>query len=102
MPKDFSVPQSSELWVPLNFDSEPGMKQRKAHFLRPIGRLKAGVTLAQAQADTDSVARRLEASYPDTNTGWNLRLVSLREQIVGNIRPTLYILLGAVGLVLLI
>jgi putative ABC transport system permease protein len=102
MPRDFDFPATTEVWVPLNFDVQPGLKQRKAHFLRPVGRLKAGVSLAQAQADTDAVARRLEATYPDTNTGWNLRLVSLREQIVGNIRSTLYILLGAVGLVLLI
>jgi putative ABC transport system permease protein len=102
MPQEFSFPQSAELWVPINFDAGPEMKQRKAHFLRPIGKLKPGVTLAQAQADTDAVARRLEQQYPDTNTGWNLRLVSLREQLVGNTRPTLLILFGAVGLVLLI
>lgn len=102
MSKDFSFPQSAELWVPLNFDGSPGMKQRKAHFLRPIGRLKAGVTLAQAQADTDAVARRLEEAYPETNKSWNLRLVPLREQLVGNTRPTLFILFGAVGFVLLI
>jgi putative ABC transport system permease protein len=102
MPRDFEFPATTEVWVPLNFEAQPGLKQRKAHFLRPVGRLKAGVSLAQAQADTDAIARQLEATYPDTNTGWNLRLVSLREQIVGNIRSTLYILLGAVGLVLLI
>ena len=102
MPKDFNFPQSAELWFPMNFDISPGMKQRKAHFLRPIGKLKAGVTLAQAQADTDAIARRLEEQYPDTNSGWNLRLVSLREQLVGNTRPTLFILFGAVGFVLLI
>ncbi|MCU1267457.1 MAG: hypothetical protein JWM21_3775 [Acidobacteria bacterium] len=102
MPKDFTVPQPAELWVPMTFDVRPQMKQRKAHFLRPVGRLKDGVTLAQAQADTDAVARRLEAQYPDTNKGWNLRLVSLREQIVGNTKPTLFILFGAVGFVLLI
>jgi putative ABC transport system permease protein len=102
MPQSFTFPQSVELWVPLNFDVLPGMKQRKAHFLRPIGRLKEGVTLAQAQADTDAVARRLEEQYPETDTGWNLRLVSLREQLVGNTRPTLFILFGAVGFVLLI
>jgi putative ABC transport system permease protein len=102
MPRDFDFPATTEVWVPLNFEAQPGLKQRKAHFLRPVGRLKAGVSLAQAQADTDAIARHLEATYPDTNTGWNLRLVSLREQIVGNIRSTLYILLGAVGFVLLI
>jgi putative ABC transport system permease protein len=102
MPKDFSFPQGSELWVPMTFDVRPQMKQRKAHFLRPVGRLKPGITMAQAQADTDAIARRLEQQYPDTNTGWNLRLVSLREQLVGNTKPTLFILFGAVGFVLLI
>ena len=102
MPQDFNFPQSAELWVPINFDVSPGMKQRKAHFLRPIGKLKPGVTIAQAQADTDAIARRLEQEYPDTNSGWNLRLVSLREQLVGNTRPMLFILFGAVGFVLLI
>ncbi|OLE15006.1 MAG: hypothetical protein AUI36_38415, partial [Cyanobacteria bacterium 13_1_40CM_2_61_4] len=102
MPRDFSFLLSAELWIPINFDLSPGMKQRKAHFLRPIGKLKAGVTLAQAQADTDTIARRLEEQYPDTNKGWNLRLVSLQEQIVGNVKPTLFILFGAVGFVLLI
>jgi putative ABC transport system permease protein len=102
MPQDFSFPQSAELWVPINFDISPGMKQRKAHFMRPIGKLKSGVTLAQAQADTDVIARRLEEQYPDSNSGWALRLVSLREQLVGNTRPTLFILFGAVGFVLLI
>lgn len=101
MPQNFNFPQSTELWVPLNFDVSPGMKQRKAHFLRPIGRLKAGVTMAQAQADTDAIARRLEEQYPEDKS-WNLRLVSLREQLVGNTRPTLFILFGAVGFVLLI
>ena len=102
MPPDFSMPRAADVWVPINFDIHPGMKQRKAHFLRPIGRLKAGVTMAQAQADTDAIARRLEEQYPESNSGWNLRLVSLREQLVGNTRPTLFILFGAVGFVLLI
>ncbi|HKE57004.1 MAG TPA: ABC transporter permease [Pyrinomonadaceae bacterium] len=102
MPKDFNFPRDTELWVPMNFDRDAEMKQRFAHFLRPIGRLKAGVTMAQAQADTDAIAQRLAAQYPQTDEGWNLRLVSLRDQLVGNTKPTLFILLGAVGFVLLI
>ena len=102
MPADVVLPQPADLWVPMNFDVDPGMKQRKAHFLRPIGRLKQGVTLAQAQADTDIIAAQLEQLYPESNTGWNLRLVPLREQLVGGTRATLFILFGAVGLVLLI
>lgn len=102
MPQDFNFPQNAELWIPINFDSSPDLKQRKAHFMRPIGKLKPGVTIAQAQADTDIIAQRLEEQYPDSNKGWNLRLVSLREQLVGNTRPTLLLLFGAVGFVLLI
>ncbi|HEX3249619.1 MAG TPA: ABC transporter permease [Pyrinomonadaceae bacterium] len=102
MPAGLSLPQSAELWIPLTFDVNPEMKQRKAHFLRPIGRLKPGVTLLQAQADTDRIAAQLEQQFPDSNTGWNLRLLSLREQLVGRTRTTVFILFGAVGFVLLI
>jgi putative ABC transport system permease protein len=102
MPADLSLPQPAELWVPMTFDVDPDMKQRKAHFLRPIGRLKPGVTLVQAQADTDVIAAHLAEQFPDSNNGWNLRLVSLREQLVGGSRTAVWILFGAVGLVLLI
>ncbi|HET9528336.1 MAG TPA: ABC transporter permease [Pyrinomonadaceae bacterium] len=102
MPKDVSFPQTADLWVPLNFDTGEGMKIRKAHFLRPIGRLKPGVTLAQAQADTDAIAARLEQQFPESNTGWSLRLEPLRERLIGSSRSSLFILFGAVGFVLLI
>jgi putative ABC transport system permease protein len=101
MGRDVTLPQAADLWVPMTFDS-PDMLQRKAHFLRPIGRLKRGVSMAQAQADLDVIAAQLEQQFPDTNTGWNLRLVSLREQLVGSSRTYVFILFGAVGLVLLI
>jgi putative ABC transport system permease protein len=102
MPPAFRFPSNAEMWTPLSFDAYPEMKVRKAHFLRPIGRLKPGVTMQQAQAEMDGIARQLEEKYPDSNTNWGLRLVSLQEQIVGNIKPTLLILLGAVAFVLLI
>jgi putative ABC transport system permease protein len=102
MPADVVLPQPAQLWVPLNFDSDPEMKERKAHFLRPIGRLKGGVTMAQAQADTDLIAAQLEKQYPDSNAGWSLRLLPLREALVGGSRALLFILFGVVGFVLLI
>ena len=102
MSPDVTLPQRADLWVPLNFDADPEMKQRFAHFLRPIGRLKEGVSLDQAQADTDLIAAQLEQQFPDSNTGWNLRLVSLQQQLVGGSQTTLFILFGAVGFVLLI
>ena len=102
MPRHVVFPQEADLWVPLNFDISPMMKQRRAHFMRPIGRLKEGVTLTQAQADTDLIAAQLEEQFPETNKNWSLRLVPLREQLVGATQTTLLILFGAVGFVLLI
>lgn len=96
------LPQPAQLWVPLNFDSDPEMKMRRARFLRPMGRLKAGVSLSQAQADTNLIATQLEQQFPDSNAGWNLRLIPLREILVGGSRTMLFILFGAVGFVLLI
>ena len=80
----------------------PEMKHAQGAFPATCGRLKEGVTLAQAQADTDLIAAQLEQQYPDSNTGWSLRLIPLREILVGGSRTMLFILFGAVGLVLLI
>ena len=102
MPAQVVLPQPAQLWVPLNFDADPEMKMRNARFLLGIGKLKEGVTLAQAQADTDLIAAQLEQQYPDSNTGWSLRLIPLREILVGGSRTMLFILFGAVGFVLLI
>ena len=93
--------EDTEVWVPLTFNS-PNMKIRRFHFLRAFGRLKPGVTLQQAQTDLDAVAMGLEREYPDSNTSWRLRLVPLRDELLGDIRTGLYVLLGAVAFVLLI
>lgn len=75
---------------------------RGGHWLSAIGRLAPGATLSEAQAELDAIAARLEADYPDTNTGWGVRLEALRRAIVGDVRPALLILFAAVTLVLLI
>src|SRR5687767_14215779 len=102
MPKDITFPQTADLWVPLNFDRDEEMKVRAAHFLRPLGRLKPGVTVAQAQTDTDAIAAQLAQQFPNSNNGWSLRLEPLRERLIGNSKTSLFILFGAVGFVLLI
>ena len=102
MDQNLAFPQEADVWLPMNFDFDADMKQRKAHFLRPIGLLKQGISLSQAQADTDVIAAQLERQFPDSNTGWNLRLIPLREQLVGSSRTMLFVLFGAVGFVLLI
>ena len=100
-PDETRLLQEAEMWTPLNFDL-PGMKVRRFHFLRAIGRLKPGITLQQAQADIDGVSAGLEKLYPESNTDWRLRLVPLRERLVGEMQRPLYVLFGAVGCVLLI
>jgi putative ABC transport system permease protein len=76
--------------------------ERDAHFIRVIGRLKPGITLSQAQSDIAGITRRLELEFPKTNGGLGSNVVPLHTQIVGEVRPMLFILLGAVGFVLLI
>jgi putative ABC transport system permease protein len=100
-PATLGLPGGRDVLMPIAFEG-PGFDMRAAHFLRPIARLREGVSLEAAQADVDIVARRLEQAYPTSNTTWRLRLVPLQEQLVGGARPALLILLGAVGAVLLI
>src|SRR5262249_24698191 len=104
MPPQFHYPADVEVWTPFSLDGPPEspMRSRELHFLRPIARLKAGATISQAQSETEAIAGRLEAQYPKTNKDFGLHLVPLRDRIVGDIRLTLLVLLGAVGCVLLI
>jgi putative ABC transport system permease protein len=77
-------------------------KDRNSRHLRAIARLKPGVSVQQAQADLDVIARRIEQAHPSESTGYGVHVVSLQEDLVGGIRPALLLLFGAVGLVLLI
>ncbi len=101
MPKGFEFPEKAEIWEVAPFYVK-GMQIRKAHFLRPIGLLKPNVSLQQAQAEVDVLSGQLAQQYPDTNTGYGMRLVSLTEKVIGNVRSTLFMLLGAVAFVLLL
>jgi putative ABC transport system permease protein len=88
-------------WTPLQLD--PATDWRKSgRFLRSVARLKPGVSVQQAQAELDTIGKQLEIAYPDYNKGWGVNLVPMYEQIVGDIRPVLLVLLAAVAFVLLI
>jgi putative ABC transport system permease protein len=106
LPADFDLGlmysvRERELWVPRLLQGwERGA--RSSAWWAVVGRLKPGVSLAQAQADMDRVAANLEVEYPATNEGIGITLVPLHEHLVGAARPALLTLLGAVGLVLLI
>ncbi len=93
----------SEVYALLGQWNAPAMRNRSAGLgLHGIGRLKPGVSLAQARADLDRVMRNLAAAYPDANQGNGATVIPLDEQLVGGVRLPLLLLLGAVGFVLLI
>ena len=75
--------------------------ERTWHAYESVGRLKPGITQAQADADLNAIARRLEVQYPEQK-GWRVQLIDLHDQVVGDTRPALLVLLAAVGMVLLI
>ena len=113
MPKGFRHPDSrmaapADVWLPCGFAAEPfvGTLDRRARFLDGIGRLKPGVSIEQARAALATVQSRLRQqfpeAYPNGQEAWGVRLRPLDEQVVGETRPGLLVLLGAVVLVLLI
>ena len=102
MPARFQFPENDdELWAPIAFSAEEAAN-RNRHYLQVIARLKPGVTLAQAQSEMTTIGARLQQQYPQSNTDISVAVTSLHEHLVGDIKPALLILLGAVGLVLLI
>jgi predicted permease len=102
MPRDFKFAPfwatKAELWAPLELGTR--LTDRSGSSLRVFARLKPGVTLDKAQAEMAQITGRLEREFPGTNQ--DMQVVSLREKVVGDIRPALLVLLGAVGFVLLI
>ena len=98
---DIPVLTQADLWFPAPFLNQ-GMQTRRSHFLRPIGLLKPGVTMTQAQSELDAIAARLATQYPVTNAGWSVKLDPLQNVLIGNVRPAFVVLIGAVALVLLI
>jgi predicted permease len=101
MPADFTGPQPVDLWSPIAFTQEELAPTNHGNeYLTVIARLKPGVALGQAQAEMDTLADQLRPQF--YGASWGITLVSLREQLVGDIRLPLLILLGTVGCVLLI
>jgi len=100
--------ETPELWSsfsPLRestTDSPTMADERDAHFLRVIARRKPGATVAEAQANMDVIAASLAKQYPDTNKYFGVRVVSEQEELTHSIRPALFVMMVAVGFVLLI
>ena len=105
MPAEFDFPPSGhvDVWTALSFDpNDAHGRSRKARSLSVVGRLADGVALEQAQREMTLIASRLATTYPDSNTGWGARVVSVQRQLVTTVRPALMLISGAVGFLLLI
>jgi putative ABC transport system permease protein len=108
LPRDFSwhITRTSmsvkpaEMWRAWQISDDA--RQRQGRFAMAVGRLKPGVSVETAQAEMNTIAARLEQAYPEFDTNWGVNLVPLRTQFSGEIRRALFILLGAVGFVLII
>ena len=103
MPKDFTLPKElADVFVSLWVAYPDAASERDVHFMHTYWRLKPGVSLAQAQAEIAQVDHRLAEEFPDSEKERGTLLIPLHEWLVGDVRPALLILFGAVGLVLLI
>jgi putative ABC transport system permease protein len=102
LPQAFDFPDGTEIWFPATALASPSVTQRTANNRLAIGRLKRDITLPAASAEMTSIARRLEQAYPQSNSGKGVALTPLLDDTVGDTGAMLYLLLGAVGLVLLI
>jgi putative ABC transport system permease protein len=102
MPPGFAFPDTrTQVWTPVAFNPAE-RATRDTNFIEVIARLKPGVSIEQARLHMTALAQRQAERYPETNTGIGVKIVSLHEQTVGDVRAMLVVLLGAVGFVLLI
>jgi predicted permease len=92
-----------DVYTPIGQWNDPSFRDRRISVgAHAFGRLKPGVPLAQAQAEMDEVAHNLAIAYPEADAGHNIKLVSMKEDLVGNVEPLLFVLLAAVGFLMLI
>ena len=102
-PATFSYPERPDVWVPLAFSADDlNPENRGAHWMGIIGRLAPDITADQATAEMVAITRRLEQLYPGENTGLSAAAIPLQEYMVGDVKPALYVMFGAVAFVLLI
>ncbi len=96
-----SIAADTQAWLPLQWTAAT-RAVRSNHNYRGVAKLKTGVEVRQAQADLDAISERLALQYPDDNKGWGALVRPLQEDMIGEVRTSLLVLLGAVALVLLI
>src|SRR5947199_9184299 len=107
MPQGFDLPAAADIWVPLqvNIDSVP-LNERAAFGYEIVARLRPGISLEQADAESKSIARQLEQEFPQLRRGWTVTLIWLRQALLGDyagrVNKALLTLMGGVGFLLLI
>ena len=101
LPRGVELPADAQVWVPLGWTAAD-WAVRGNHNCRVIARLKPGVSVAQAQAEMTTISKRLEQQYPADDKGWGALVTPLHDDLVGDVRTPLFVLLGAVAFVLLI
>ncbi|MGE0359123.1 MAG: ABC transporter permease [Vicinamibacterales bacterium] len=105
-PTAFTRTMQVDVWTTMlmtgpRMTDQSGRFVRNVHYLAAVGRLKPGTSVEQARAGMAAIAARLEQAYPDTNAGWTTTVTPLHEQVVGQVRPALLVLLAGVGVILL-
>jgi len=101
LPPDFYFhSRSIDVWVTLGLNPGPDLRKNQGRWMWTVARVKPDVSLKQAQAEMSGIARRLEIAYPDFNKNWDINVEPLRDSLVGQVRPSLLALLGAVTLLL--
>ncbi len=101
MKPEFQLPGWAKMWTPMAFTDKERVVRGEHHYFA-VARLRPGVTVKQAQAELDTISKRLEQQYPEDDRGWGALTLPLQEDMVSDVRPMLLVLFGAVGFVLLI
>jgi predicted permease len=101
-PADFQLSGQADVFTPLGQNTEPRMQNREARFIHVVARLRPAAALTEAQAELTIIGHRLAEQYPKSNAGLGIRVHPLQEEVVADVRSTLWLLLAAVSLVMLI
>src|SRR5579884_562928 len=96
LPADFHLSEEARLFVPIEQSNDPELRMRESRGQQVYARLKPGVSMAAAQAELSSIARELSRRYPKENGGFGVKLAPMKDDIVGDVRSTLLLLVGAV------
>ena len=101
LPPDFYFhSRATDVWVTLGLNPGPNLRKNQGRWMWTVARIKPDVSLKQAQAEMSGIARRLELAYPDFDKNWDVNVEPLRDSLVGQVKPSLLALLGAVTLLL--